>query len=95
MKATDISEQSRVNKTYGLLHINNLLKGTIEEGIMYIKLRDLPMVRYNNGKNEPNSSQFNNMTEGFGAVDSLPFSETMHKRALLRSIAPSARCLIL
>ena len=56
MKATDMSRQSRVNKTPGLLHINNLLKGTIEEGIIYIKLTDLPMVRYKNDKNESNSS---------------------------------------
>jgi hypothetical protein len=60
-----MSWQSRVNKTRGLLRINNLLKGTIEKSIMYIKLPNLPMVRYDNGEDEPNSSLFNNMTEGF------------------------------
>jgi hypothetical protein len=69
VKATDMSGQSRVNKTRGLLHINNLLKGTIEEDIMYMKLTDLPMVRYSNGKNEPNNSWFNNRIDGFGVVE--------------------------
>jgi hypothetical protein len=45
------------------------LKGTIEEGIMYMKLTDLPMVRYSNGKNEPNNSWFNNRIDGFGVVE--------------------------
>jgi hypothetical protein len=81
-----MSRQSRVNKTPGLLHINNLLKGTIEEGIIYIKLMDLPMVKYNNDKNESNSSRFNNRTEGFGVVDSFLLSETTRNQARLVAI---------
>jgi hypothetical protein len=68
VNAIYLTGQSKVDKTRRLLHMNNLLKGTIEECIMYMKLMNLPLVRYNNGKNEPNSSWFNNKTEGFGVV---------------------------
>jgi hypothetical protein len=68
------------------LHINNLLKGTIEEDIIYIKLTDLPMIRYNNEKNESNSSRFNNRTKGFGVVDSFMLSETTRNQACLVAI---------
>jgi len=76
MKATNMSGQSRVNKTRGLLHINNLLKGTIEKDIIYIKLTNLSMVRYDNDKDEPNSNQFNYRTEGFWVVDTFLLSES-------------------
>jgi hypothetical protein len=34
-----------------------------------MKLTDLPMVRYSNGKNELNNSWFNNRIDGFGVVE--------------------------
>jgi hypothetical protein len=44
------------------------------------------MVRYNNGKNELNSSWFNNRTKGFGVVNSLLLSETTRNQARLVAI---------
>jgi hypothetical protein len=81
-----MSGHSRVNKTRRLLHINNLLKGTIEEDIMYIKLMNLPMVRYSNGKDEPNSSRFNNRTEGFRFINTFLLSESACNQGRLVTI---------
>jgi hypothetical protein len=88
VKVTNMSGQSRVNKTRRLLHINNLLKGTIEEDIMCIKLMNLPMVnlpmvRYSNGKDKPNSSRFNNRTEGFRFINTFLSSESAFTKDVL------------
>ena len=60
--------------------------GTIEEWIIYIKLTNLPIVRYNNGKDELNISLFNNRTEGFRVVDTFLLSESVRNQARLVAI---------
>jgi hypothetical protein len=43
--------ESRINKTWRLFHIDLLIKNTIEEGIMDVKLMNFPTTQNCNGEN--------------------------------------------
>jgi hypothetical protein len=42
--------ESRINKTWRLFHVDLLIKNTIEEGIMDVKLMNFPTTRNYNGE---------------------------------------------
>jgi hypothetical protein len=42
--------ESRINKTWRLFHVDLLIKNTIEEGIMDVKLMNFPTTRNCNGE---------------------------------------------
>ena len=50
MQSTYMTWESRINKTWRLFHVNLLVKNTVKEGIMDIKLMNFPTIRNDNGE---------------------------------------------
>jgi hypothetical protein len=66
----------RVNKTWRLFHVDLFGKNTIEEGIMNIKLMNLPISRNRNRENQSDSGLLNNWTEGFRIINTFLLGKT-------------------
>jgi hypothetical protein len=60
-----------------------LQKNTIEEGIMNIKLMNLPIARNRDRENQSDSGLFNNWTEGFRIINTFLLGKTSSNKARL------------
>jgi hypothetical protein len=60
------------DKARRLTHIDLLIKDTMEESILHIKLAKGPSSRHNNGQNKSNSGSLNNKTECILIINAIP-----------------------
>jgi len=67
---------SRINKTWRLFHVDLLVKNTVKEGIMDIKLMNFPTTRNDNGEDQSDGRLFDDRTKGFRVINTFLLSET-------------------
>jgi hypothetical protein len=71
----------RVNKTWRLFHVDLFSKNTIEEGIMNIKLMNLPISRNRDRENQSDSGLLNNLIKYFKVINTFLLGKTSSNKA--------------
>ena len=69
VEAANMIQTRRINKTRGLLTVNHLIQGTIEEGILHIELPNRPRTGHSYVENKANRSRLGNRVESLVVVD--------------------------
>jgi hypothetical protein len=73
---TNIVRSRGILKTRRLLHVYCVIKKTMKESIADVNLPGVPSTRDYKGKNETNSSRFNNRTKSLMAIDAILLCES-------------------
>ena len=81
MKSAHMRWKRRVNETWRLFDVDVFSKNTIQEGIMNIKLMNLPISRNRDTENQSDSGLLNNWTEGFRIINTFLLGKTSSNKA--------------
>jgi hypothetical protein len=76
-KTAEMLGTCRINKAWGLTHINLLLKNTMQKSILDIKLSKEPSTSNSQGERQANGSRLDNWTERVFIIKTIPLFETL------------------
>jgi hypothetical protein len=83
---------SWIDETRGLVAVDSLSEGVMEEGILHIELLNRPVMGDSSGEHRAHGGRFYNRAESLVIVNSRALSETLKDPASLVAIkVPSAR----